>query len=1043
MLLSEICIKRPVFAMALNLVLIIAGLFSIKSLAIMYFPALNVPIATIVTRYPGASPELIEQEITNKVEGSIALIEGLDSLSSNSYNGVSYVYARFSSQQALEKNINSLRDKLAGLVPELPEDVKPPYVSTGGSAQAVLTYGMVDNSRTPEEIGNYVFKYIRPLIQQLPGVGSVGVYGTSSYALRIWLMPARMAAFNIMPSDIKDALTNNNISFSAGTIRSINRNYVLVSDTKLKSVDEFKNIIIREDPNLGSVKIQDIAQVALGTRSLDLYPMKINGKSAVQLQISPRDIANPITVAKEVATEINKIKQQLPAGMSLELLQDRAKFLQNSIDDTINTIFEAILLVVIVVYLFLGSVRASLIPIVTIPVCIISAFAFINLLGFSINIMTLLALVLAIGLVVDDAIVMVENIHSYLEKGESPLQAALKGSKEITFAIIAMTITLAVVYAPIGFAEGVSAEIFKQFAFTLAISVIISGFVALTLSPMMCSYILAKAEEGRVARIVNNIFNNLVIKYKSSLNFILEIKNIVLIIILIIAGLGGVIFYKMPSTFLPIEDTGVFDISLSAPSGSNLNYTEKYVDQVESILSSIKEVSFYYLHTYNESSYITVVLKPYKETQKTTKQVMDKISVLVANVPGVTTHAYMPPPVTVGDSNAGVSIYYTSDGSYEKIKQEVDPIVAKLQQYPGLNNVKQSLHFDSQNYELSINRDLAANLGIKLNTIADTVRMLFAGMHITDLQDESSSYPVLVQMNQKDLTSFQAVEKIFLRANNSKSSNQTNGSISNMVSLSSLITLTPKVSQNVLQHYQQVRTSVISGDLSQGYSLGEVGAYLNTILPTLIPAHANYAFGGALQQYFSSSGNMIQLFILSIIFIYLVLAAQFESFIDPLIILTVVPLSIVGAVFALKLTNNNLSLFTNIGFVTLIGLISKHGILITQFANDLKDNGVATRDAILQAASQRLRPILMTTFAMVLGALPLAFATGAGSLSRQEIGITIVGGLSIGTIFSLYIIPISYLYFDKVESWFSVRDLVHGEKPPGADAPTPFIKGGI
>lgn len=992
--------------------MIILGLFSLDKLEIFYFPALKIPQATIVTRYDGASQDLIEQEITNKIESSIALTPGVDTINSYSYSGTSIIYVKFTDYDALEKNLATLKDKVTSVIPNLPENVKPPYVIAVNNGSHILNIGLTSDSENIDELGNLVYRKITPELQQTPGVGGVGVTGTSDYALRIWLLPDKMAAYNITASDVVTAVKNNNISFPGGTIRSYNKKYVLVSNTQLKNTSDFQNIILKNSPSKGSVKLKDIAIVSLGTRALEVFPTNINGTNGILLQISPRDTANPLTVANLVKEKLKTIEKQLPSGTNMEILQDNSIFLKKAIDETTKTIFEAIILVILVVFLFLGSLRASLVPIVTIPVCLITTFAFIKLLGFSINIMTLLALVLSIGLVVDDAIVMVENIHSYIEKGKNAIEAAITGSKQITFSVIAMTITLAVVYAPIGLATGPTAVILQQFAFTLAISVIISGFVALTLSPMMCAYTLQSLQHGKLALLINKILNKIVDKYQKSLAVILNHRLLIMIITLIIVSIGGWIYNKMPASFLPKDDIGIFGINLDTGVGTTFNYTEPYVKQVENILLANKNVSSFFLKTSSSSAGITVVVKPFNEIKLTTQQVMNQVSAKLKDVAGIKASAYTLSAASVGDSNAGIQIYFMGNDSYIDIMNKVKPIVSKLKTYPGFDDVSQFLKFNIQDYQLNIKRELAADLGINIQDIASTIQILFAGKHQTDLQTNQASYPVQISMNLRDLKSFQALERVFLPAQNKQ-----------MVPLSSLVTITQKISQSPLPHYQQSRTSVVYVQLNEKYSIGEAAKYLQQELPKITPRDLNYAYGGALQEFIESSGSMLKLFLFSIICIYLVLSAQFESFIDPFVILIVVPLSIVGAIFAIRFTSNELSVFTNIGFVTLIGLVSKHGILITQFTNELRQKEESLKKALIKAASSRLRPIIMTSLAMILGSLPLAFSTGIGSASRQQIGWTLVGGLCIGTIFSLYIVPIVYLSLDKLRSSLSFTEI--------------------
>ena len=618
--------------------------------------------------------------------------------------------------------------------------------------------------------------------------------------------------------------------------------------------------------------------------------------------------------------------------------------------------------------------------------------------------MSLLAIVLAIGLVVDDAIVMLENIHRHIEQGMSPMSAAIQGSSEITSAVIAMALTLVVVYAPIGFVQGFTAKLFQEFAFTLAGAVVISGFVALTLSPMMCSRILKLEIKSRFAQIIDRVFEVISSGYKNILTKVLAHRNIVIIGLVVVAILGGILYHGLASEFLPREDLGFFTVNITAPTGSSLQYTDKYTQQIEKILLKTPGVAYTITMGSASSPSIIVQLKSWQQRSQTPQQMVNTLNPVLNKIPGVDASASTPDVIVYGKDNSDISLHIETTGAYDDLIQPVYKLMTQLRKYPGLDNVKTNLKFDSQQYSITINRDLAAELGVNIQDIQETLATMMGGKHLTDVQSGSTSYQVLLQMQKQDIQSFDAINKLYVRAAGK------NGNPGSMVPLSSLVKLTPIVGQGSLAHFNRMRSANITADLAPGYYESDAINYINSILPNYLQAGMTTSYSGKSQQFMDSGGTMGGILMLSFIFIYLVLAAQFRSFIDPFIVILAVPLSIVGGLFALKVTGGTLNLYSNIGVVTLVGLISKHGILITQFINDLRHDGIEMSQAIIEGAATRLRPILMTTAAMVFGTLPLALSSGPGSVGRHEIGWVIVGGLCFGTFFSLFVVPMAYSY---------------------------------
>ncbi len=1006
MKLSDICIERPVFATVLSLALIVLGLVGYHYLEIRYFPKVDEPTASVSVNYTGASPDVMEQDVTSYLENALVNVDGLQTMSSNSGYNNSTVNMTFLPGTNLIKALGDVRNAVSSAQSQLPGGADQPNITSGGVERPVLNIGFLDDQLTPAQIRDYVTQEIQPMMQHLPGMGAVWVYGADVYAMRIWLQPQKMAALGVTVGDVTTVLQSNNIDFSGGSIRGATRNYSLVADTRLHSVKQFANLVVKQS-NGQIVRLKDIADVAVGSQSLQDSPMRINGQSAIDMELRPLDTANPIDVANEAKATLTDAQQRLPSGMSMVVTYDQSQFLTAAIDESFKTLVEAIILVMIVVYLFLGNLRAALIPIVTIPVCCVAVFGVMLLCGFSINVMTLLGIILAIGLVVDDAIVVLENIHRHIEHGETPMAAALKGSKEIGFAVIAMTLTLAAVYAPIGFTSGFTGQVFREFAFTLAGAVLISGFVALTLSPMMCSRILRpKAEETKLERRVSYVLDGFTRWYRDMLNAAILRRWWVVACLLVVAVLGYGIYLAMPQSFVPKEDVGYFSVSVNGPTGASIPYSDDYMQRLEKLYAQYPEILSNAAFIFSGTSTNFITMQPWYKRSQSTEQVVDQLREKVNAIPGALVTFNVPDPVSYGSDTDGsdIEIHVMTFGSYFDLQKTMDTLKAELQDYPGTIEVDTNLKYDNEVYQLQFKRSEAALLGVNLQDIANTISTMFSGSHITDFQKNDQAYEVRVQMKLQDLSSFDSLNNVYVRSSNIDPST----GLGWMIPLSNLVKMSSAVRQSNLYHTDRMRSADLTANLAPGYNLGTVVAHIQQLLDQTLNSQEHYEYGGRILAFLQSNNTMLGLFGLSLIFIYLVLAAQFESFVDPFIILLAVPLCIVGALGTLKVTGGSLNLYTNIGLITLVGLITKHGILITQFANARLKQGDALLEAVINAAMVRVRPILMTTLAMVLGAVPLALATGPGSISHSQIGWVIVGGMIFGTFFSLMVVPIAY-----------------------------------
>lgn len=1004
--LPQFCIKRPVFTIAMTLVLVIVGIISFSRLSVREYPRLNKPVVSIHTAYTGASASLMENDVTTPIENAIASVSGVESIRSSSREGRSDVNIDFRDGYDINVGMNDVRDKLSAVVKHLPNGAEPPVVRKNDSdSRPAIVVAVTDANKDPMQLTDYVDRYVEPLVQQVEGVSNVWLWGARPYAMRIWLNPTNMAARNVTVSDVVNALQAQNMNVPAGEIKGVNRDYPVNANAGLENVGQFSDLIVRD--TAGKItRFKDISKIDVASNNID-SAFRIDHKSGIALGVVPESTANPIDVSNGVRKAIAELNESLPPGMQLKVVFDTAQFINLSIHEVYRALIEALILVIFVVFLFLGSMRSTFIPIVTIPVCLIAVFSALYFFAYSINTITLLALVLAIGLVVDDAIVMLENIYRHMEKGMSAFDAAMKGSKEIVFAIVAMTLTLVAVYLPIAFTQGLTGTLFRQFAVTLAGAVLISGFVALTLSPMMCARLLRQVDHtNRYTRWLDKYFAIFMNKYKRTLEKVLHHKVWVFVCLIVLAILGGFIYSSMPSELAPTEDRGTIMGIIQAPTNSSFNYTEKYAQQIENLYASIPEGRTYLMSVGfpNPSQAFSILsLKPWSQRSRSQQQIAQQLGKSFQKIPGVNAFPVNPAPFRRGGSSStSVQLRVMSSSSYQSLDYLVKNFIAQLSNYSGLTNLDSSIQMNNQQFNIEINRNIAADLQVNLNDVSTAIATLLGGKNESTFEFDGQNYDVILQMKRNDLKDLQGLDKIYVRS-----------ATSNMVPLSSLISIKPVVGPVMLPHYNRLRSDEISANIAPGYSIGQVVSYLNSFMKAHLPANAKYAFSGAVKDYLQSHSRMEMIFLLALAFIYLVLAAQFESFIDPFIVLLSVPLSLVGGLFVLKLAGGTMNIYSQIALVTLIGLIAKHGILITEFANQLRDEGKDKMHAITEATALRLRPILMTTGAMVLGALPLALATGPGAVSRQQVGWVIVGGMLFGTFFSLFVVPSAYLYLSK------------------------------
>ncbi|MCE3231895.1 MAG: multidrug transporter AcrB [Rickettsiaceae bacterium] len=1001
MIISDICIRRPVFATVINIMLILLGLVAYDRLTVREYPKIDEPVVTVRTVYLGASSEIVESQISKPLEDSLAGIEGIEVISSISRQETSQITVRFKITRDPESAAADVRDRVSRVRGQLPEAVEEPIISkVEADAQPIIYLAFYSDRHSPMEISDYADRYVKDRLQNLNGVADVSIFGERRMSMRLWLKPERLAAYGLTVQDIENALRHQNVEIPAGLIESQNREFTVLSETDLRTPEEFNNLIIKKNGD-SFVRFRDIGHSEIAPED-ERRTTRFNGKDAVALGVIKQATANPLEVSGGVKNVLPEIESSLPQGMQINVAYDSSIFIDRSIKAVYHTIAEAVILVVLVIFFFLRSVRSTMIPLVTIPVSLIGTFMMMYIFGFSINTLTLLAIVLAIGLVVDDAIVMLENIYRHIENGMKPIDAALKGSKEIAFAVVAMTLTLAAVYAPIAFSQGRTGKLFTEFALTLAGAVIISGFIALTLSPMMCSRFLKhEKKHGAMFNTIERWLSNLQDGYGKLLNWALKHTKTVLVIGGCVA-LTGVIFFKLlPTELSPTEDRGTILAIAIAPEGSTIDYTTYWMKKMEPIFVAIPEVEKYFVVAGMPSVSQGIAfmrLKDWDDRHRKQQEISAELSPkLFGGIPGVMSFAVNPPSLGRSAASKPVEFIIQTTGTYEELNDVTNKFLAELQKYPGITNVDTDLKLNKPQITVSLNRDKTAAVGIDVDTVGRTLETMLGGRKVTRFKKEGQQYDVIVKVQDEQRTSPTDISEIYVRGYDNK-----------MIELSNLVSLKENVAPRELNHFNQLRSVKITANLAPGTTLGTALDALQTKAKEVLPRNMMYDLDGESREFKQSSASLAVTFILALLFIYLVLAAQFESFINPLVIMLSVPLSMAGALFTLYITNGTLNIYSQIGLITLIGLITKHGILIIEFTHQLEESGKDVLEALHEACQLRLRPILMTTGAMVLGALPLAIATGAGAESRNQIGWVIIGGMMVGTLFTLFVIPTIY-----------------------------------
>jgi multidrug efflux pump len=1000
MSLFELCIRRPVLATVLSLLVVVIGVVSYERLGVREYPKIDEPIVSVSTTYPGASAEVIESQITKVLEDSLAGIEGVELMTSRSRSERSDIDVRFRITRDPDSAAADVRDKVARVRARLPDNVDEPVIAkVEADSFPIIWMSVTTGGRSAMEVSDYLNRYVRPRLSVLPGAADVRIFGERRVSMRVEVDRDRLAGYRLTVQDVEEAVRRQNVELPSGRIESRQREFNIVAATDLQTVREFENIIVANVSGY-PVRLRDVASVRQGARD-ERVIARFNGEPAINMGVIKQATGNPLELSQAVWSEVDKINETLPTGMRLTVSYDSSVFIQRSIDNVFRTIGEAVILVVLVIFFFLRNLRATLIPLVTIPVSLVGAFALMYAFGFTINTLTLLAMVLAIGLVVDDAIVVLENIYRNIEEGMDRVQAAIKGTKEIGFAVIAMTLTLVAVFAPLAFSTGRTGRLFVEFALALAGAVLVSGFVALTLSPMMCSKLLRHEEKhGAVYRAIDRFLNGLTNGYARSLAWVLERRWTVLLGWLVVAAAGVWLFTLIRSELAPIEDRSVVFGRVQAPQGATVQYTSEALRSIETMYETIQERSAYNavagFPTVTDGNAI-LRLKPWEERSRKQQDIARELNQRFAQLPGVIAFAVSPP--SLGQSFRSLPIEYVimAQIPYAELDRLVNQFIGEMAKYPGVQNLQTDLRLNTPELRVEVNRDKLADVGVSVQNVGLTLQTMLGGRQVTRFKNEGEQYDVMVQVAPRDRSTPNDISDIYVRARDGS-----------MVQLSNVVDVKEGVAPQSLNHFQRLRAVTISGQVAPGYTLGQALQTMDETARRVLPQGTLTDLNGQSREFRDARGSIYLVFVLALVFIYLVLAAQFESFADPFVIMLSVPLSMTGALLALWWAGGTMNIYSQIGLVTLVGLITKHGILIVEFSNQLRERGEELFAAVKHASVLRLRPILMTTGAMVLGAVPLALAAGAGAESRQQIGWVIVGGLTLGTVLTLYVVPVVY-----------------------------------
>jgi len=1014
MIISERSVRRPVFATVISALLVILGLASLKSLPVRQYPDIESPVVSIETSYRGASAEVIETKVTQVIEDVVAGLEGIEELTSTSRDERSDIRIEFSLDRDVDAAANDVRDRVSRVVDQLPREADPPEIAkVDAQRQAIMYLNLTSDRHSGLELTDYADRYLIDRLSTVPGVARVQLSGARRYAMRIWLSREALAAHGLTVTNVENALRAENVELPAGRLESESREFTLRTSTGFRAEDDFRKLVVGRGPEGQQVHLTEVADVRLGAEN-ERSIARANGVDAVSFAVEQLSGANNVAVSRAVREEMERIGPELPEGMVLAVNYDRAEFIEASMAEVYKALFVAIALVLIVIYLFLGSLRVTLIPAVVVPVSVIATFTVMAAMGYTINILTLLGLVLAIGLVVDDAIVVLENIYRRIEDGQRPLLAALEGSHEIGFAVIATTLVLVAVFVPLSFIEGDIGRLFREFGITLAAAVMFSSLVALTLTPMLCSKMLKRRSIGSgLTRRVDNLFRRFAAAYRRALDRSLDVPWLSVALLVALSAAAAWMMYRLPAEYAPAEDRGAFFVLLRGPEGSSFEYMDSYTRRMEAILvdeasqtDSVRRFLTRLPGSFGggevNSARSIVLLENWDERSENDKAIAARIRERLAVLPGVRSFVFTPSSLGLRSDGRPVEMIIGGP-DYEQLQQWRDDLIARLEQMPELVNPDSDFQQSKPQMDISIDRDRAAALGVSLAAVGRTLETMLGSRQVTTFIDRGREYNVILMGRESDRSSPDDLTNLYVRSDLT----------GQLVPLANLVGITETAGPAELNRHDRMRAITIDAGLADGVSLKDGIEALRRAAQETLPGTARLSWGGESKEYLESGTSLYFTFGMAMLVVFLVLAAQFESFINPLIILMTVPLAMLGAQIGLWGYGSSVNVFSQIGAILLIGLSAKNGVLIVEFANQLRDRGEDIRRAVLDAAMIRFRPILMTSTATTFGALPLLLGTGAGWESRQPIGIVIVFGVAISAVLTLFIVPALYVLFAR------------------------------
>ena len=1042
MRLSEISIRRPVFATVISLLLVIFGLVSLQRLPVREYPDIDRPVVSINTTYRGASAPIVETKITQLLEDRIAGIEGILKIESDSEDERSNIRIEFDVDRDIDGAANDVRDRVARAVEDLPEEADPPEViKADASTEAVMYINFSSDRMSLLELTDYAERYIVERLSTVPGVARVGINGGRRYAMRIWIDRQALAARQLTVADIENALRRENVELPAGRLESRSREFSLRTDVGLHTEEDFRNLVIGRGPDNHLVRLGEVAEVRLGAEN-ERTVARSNGRAGVSFSIEAQSKANTLDVVRGVREEVERIQETLPEGARLDINVDRGVSIEAALREVVIALIFAFASVLVVIYSFLGSLRATFIPAVTIPVSIIASFITMYALGYSINVLTLLGLVLAIGLVVDDAIVVLENIHRRTEMGEVPVVAAVNGSREIGFAVIATTLTLAAVFVPISFLPGDIGRLFREFGFSLAAAVLFSALVALSLTPMLASKLeQSERQRSRFARVIDRFFRHAARAYERHLYRLIRRPWLIVASVGVLVAAGALTFRSLPSEFAPAADIGMAVVLIEGPEGASLEYMDEYARRLEDIVfremqeyGDIERMSLRIPGAFGStdvnSARAFLVLKDWSERERSAQEVGQSIMAKAGELPGVKASAFQ--PGSLGRRGFGKPVQAVIGGpDYESLSQWSQHLLRLAEQNPGLVSVDTSYKERKPQIRVAVDRNRAADLGVSLETIGRTLETMLGSRIVTTFVDRGREYNVVLQAKDDARETITDLTNIRVRSDRT----------GELIPLSNVVRIQETSGAMELSRFNRLRAIEISAELAPGYTMGDAVRWFQEIVPRELPPAATLMFDGESGEYLRSGRQMYFTFLFALAIVFLVLAAQFESFKHPVIIMVTVPLALLGAVFGLKLYGMTVNIFSQIAVIMLIGIAAKNGVLIVEFANQLRDRGVEFTDAIVRAAATRLRPVLMTSLCTAFGAIPFLLATGAGAEQRKPIGVVVFYGTMVSVFLTLFVVPAVYsLVARNTRSPQYMSRLV--DRLLGASAPQPASPAG-